>query len=170
MTDLERRALLGDAEAQRECTEKGIVLACPICKSKNIVKGVCQSFEYVQCTNCGLYIRICGVKRWVSAIARWNTRPAPPIGRCKDCEHYTLLGHCKIHSQEPDEYGPGAYVEMLPDDFCSYFEPRRPMQPNTNQTITDLQREIRDRRELGQPTAAVVKSLQEMEKEAGHDK
>ena len=82
----------------------------------------------------------------------------------------TLLGHCKIHSQEPDEYGPGAYVEMLPDDFCSYFEPKRPMQPNTNQIITDLQREIRDQRELGQPTAAVVKSLQEMEKEAGHDK
>lgn len=47
-----------------------------------------------------------------------------PIGRCKDCEHYTLLGHCKIHSQEPDEHSPGAYVEMLPDDFCSYFEPK----------------------------------------------
>ena len=29
MTELERRALLGDAEAQRECTEKGIVLPCP---------------------------------------------------------------------------------------------------------------------------------------------
>lgn len=28
MTDLERRALMGDAEAQRQCTEKGIVLAC----------------------------------------------------------------------------------------------------------------------------------------------
>lgn len=26
MTDLERRAMLGDAEAQRECTEKGIAL------------------------------------------------------------------------------------------------------------------------------------------------
>lgn len=49
---------------------------------------------------------------------------AKPIGRCKDCEHYTLLRHCKIHSQEPDEYGPGAYVEMNPDDFCSYFEPK----------------------------------------------
>lgn len=35
----------------------------------------------------------------------------------------------------------------------------------TNQTITDLQREIRDRRKLGQPTAAVVEALREMEKE-----
>ena len=31
MTDLERRALLGDKEAQKECTEKGIVLTCPVC-------------------------------------------------------------------------------------------------------------------------------------------
>lgn len=38
------------------------------------------------------------------------------------------------------------------------------MQPNTNQTIADLQREIRDRRKLGQPTSAVVEALREMEK------
>lgn len=31
MTDLERRALLGDSEAQRECMEKGIVLPCWRC-------------------------------------------------------------------------------------------------------------------------------------------
>lgn len=31
MTELERWALLGDAEAQCECTEKGIVLLCPKC-------------------------------------------------------------------------------------------------------------------------------------------
>ena len=37
MTDLERRSLLGDAEAQRECTEKGIVLPCPFCGWKGKV-------------------------------------------------------------------------------------------------------------------------------------
>lgn len=31
--------------------------------------------------------------------------------------------------------------------------------------ILDLQREIRDRRKLGQPTAALVEALREMEKE-----
>ena len=31
MDDLERRALMGDTEAQRECTEKEIVLGCPKC-------------------------------------------------------------------------------------------------------------------------------------------
>lgn len=32
MTDLERRALLGDKQAQEECTRRGIVLTCPLCK------------------------------------------------------------------------------------------------------------------------------------------
>ena len=31
MTELERRALLGDKDAQEECTEMGIVLKCPFC-------------------------------------------------------------------------------------------------------------------------------------------
>lgn len=34
MTELERRALLGDKQAQEECTDKGIVLPCPFCGSK----------------------------------------------------------------------------------------------------------------------------------------
>ena len=53
----------------------------------------------------------------------WNDA-VDAIGRCKDCKFYTVLGHCKVHSQEPDQHGPGAYVEMLPDDFCSYFYKR----------------------------------------------
>lgn len=40
----------------------------------------------------------------------------------------------------------------------------------TKPEILDLQREIRDRRKLGQPTAAVVEALREMEKEARDDK
>ena len=123
MTDLERRALLGDKQAQEECTRKGILLPCPSCKGVGTLHSVNNLGSiYAVCQSCGLMTR--GYKNARSAINRWNTRPAPPIGRCKDCEHYTLLGHCKIHSQEPDEYGPGAYVEMLPDDFCSYFEPK----------------------------------------------
>ena len=34
MTDLVRRALMGDREAQEECTRQGIVLPCPICSKK----------------------------------------------------------------------------------------------------------------------------------------
>lgn len=130
MTDLERRALLGDRQAQEECTRRGIAIPCPKCGSewtqvRHMGWGRPSAFNTgyrVECTDC---LVVNGAhKTEKEALADWNTRPAPPIGRCKDCEHYTLLGHCKIHSQEPDEYGPGAYVEMLPDDFCSYFEPK----------------------------------------------
>ena len=34
ITELERRALMGDPAAQQECTEKGIVLGCPHCGQK----------------------------------------------------------------------------------------------------------------------------------------
>lgn len=35
--DLIRRALLGDQDAQKQCTEKGIALPCPFCGSENTV-------------------------------------------------------------------------------------------------------------------------------------
>lgn len=37
MTDLERRALLGDRQAQEECTKRGIVLSCPHCNGNGKV-------------------------------------------------------------------------------------------------------------------------------------
>lgn len=129
MTELERRAMLGDRQAQEECTRRGIVLACPKCYGSVSVihtehKENCMVATF-KCKECGLKSTLAKTSgKGKSILDQWNTRPAPPIGRCKDCEHYTLLGHCKIHSQEPDEYGPGAYVEMLHDDFCSYFEPK----------------------------------------------
>ena len=43
-----------------------------------------------------------------------------PVVRCKECEFHTFLGKCKVHSQEPDQYGPGHDVTMAQDDFCSY--------------------------------------------------
>lgn len=118
MTDLERRALLGDRQAQEECTRRGIVLPCPICKNEKPVKGICQSFEYVQCTNCGLYIRICGVNRWLSAVSRWNTRPAPPIGRCKDCKYEKKA----TFNKEGFLVCPCSGMEITPFYFCNHFK------------------------------------------------
>ena len=122
--ELIRRALLGSQEAQELCTKKEIAIPCPFCKGGAIVEyDVVAPFEYdVVCGDCGVMLGISEDKK--VAIREWNTRPAPPVGKCRDCKSYTALGHCKIHSQEPDQYGAGAYVEMLPDDFCSYFEPR----------------------------------------------
>jgi len=121
MDSLVRKALLGDREAQRECTEKGIVLPCPLCGNENNIISNWGMFR-VWCPHCKAKSEDTLTTR--DALKSWNTRPAPPIGRCGECEFYTVLGHCKLHSQEPDQYGSGAYVEMLPDDFCSYFEPR----------------------------------------------
>ena len=120
------RALLGDKQAQRGCTEKGIVLPCPICHGKIEQSLTGNRF---MCKQCGFvfYAPISGnygADEYINIVHRFNTRPAPPIGRCGECEFYTALRHCKVHSQEPDQYGSGTYVEMLPDDFCSYFEPR----------------------------------------------
>lgn len=118
-----RLAMLGDQEAQKECTEKGILIPCPWCKGEmQICHGDTYGYYKTKCIRCGAESPE-KPSEW-EAISRNNTRPAPPIGRCGECRFYTALGHCKVHSQEPDQYGSGAYVEMLPDDYCSYFEPR----------------------------------------------
>ena len=130
MTDKEliRRALLGDHEAQQECTKKRIVLPCPFCGNKNIL-----------ISNWGMWRCWCpeclgkseDSLRERDAIKHWNTRPAPPIGRCKDCvwsreptkEDYAEIGRDVL-----------AYKDSLvcdfcedarwKDDFCSYFKKR----------------------------------------------
>ena len=103
MDELIRRALLGYHEAQQECTEKRTVLPCPFCGSENIV-----------ISNWGLWRVWCQACLGKSddqlsqadAIRKWNARPAPPVGRCKDC----------VWSREPTEED---YKE-LDRDLLSY--------------------------------------------------
>ena len=123
--ELIRRALLGDKEAQWECTDRGIVLQCPFCGNKNIL-----------ISNWGMWRCWCpeclgkseDSLRERDAIKHWNTRQAPPIGKCGECKYFNhffnAVGHCMIHSQEKDSFGDGYRVEMLKTDFCSYFEPK----------------------------------------------
>lgn len=127
MDGLIRRALMGSQEAQQACTDKGIALPCWRCGGEVEVQELHtggKPIYAVTCkkTYCGAYG--CAHSTQQKAIEYWNTRPAPPVGRCGECKSYTALGHCKLHSQEPDQHDTGAYVEMLPDDFCSYFEPK----------------------------------------------
>lgn len=110
--ELIRRALLGDQEAQKECTEKGIVLPCPCCGRP--MEMVSNGFAHTN-TKCILNLRYFKFTD-TELISLWNTRPAPPIGRCGECKFYTAMSHCQVHSLGPDQYDP--------DDFCSYFEPR----------------------------------------------
>lgn len=114
MTDKEliRRALMGSQEAQRECTRRGIVLPCPFCGSENIVisnwglwRGWCQ-----ECLG-----KSDDQLSQADAIRKWNTRPAPPVGRCKDCINATNLGSNIVFCDYFER-------DMMPDDFCSCFE------------------------------------------------
>ena len=122
MGNLVRKALMGNKQAQEECTAEGIVLPCPFCGGNKIKTPYVCGDHFIECSSCHSASNIVSSRK--QALKLWNTRPAPSIGRCEECEFYTVLRHCKVHSQEPDQYGSGAYVEMLPDDFCSYFEPR----------------------------------------------
>lgn len=134
MTELERRALLGDKQAQEECTQKGIVLPCPMCSGTPVVKV--KKAEYglsgtiIRCNVCGVYLfspdakakSVPGAIRNVPiknhkkiGIERWNTRPASPLGRCIDCANVCEVGDnlvtCDIFERD-----------MMPGDFCSQFE------------------------------------------------
>lgn len=122
MDSLVRKALLGDREAQRECTEKGIVLPCPLCGNENNIISNWGMFR-VWCPHCKAKSEDTLTTR--DALKSWNTRPAPPIGRCGECEHYnTKLHYCDILSQESD-YRELHYILMSPNDFCSHFEPKK---------------------------------------------
>ena len=135
--ELIRRALLGNPEAQKKCTEKGVVLICPCCKSDaelitetaNFTGEPERDFHTVRCKSCFLKTGLYKTQR--DALHKWNTRPAPPVGMCKDC----------VWSREPTEEDYKeldrdllSYKDSLVCDFwerevwckdlCGYFEPR----------------------------------------------
>ena len=110
MTELERRALLGDKQAQEECTKNGILLPCPLCGGKAIRTAPPVNYSYrVACKACRANTG--GCKTQTEADAAWNTRTAPPIGRCGECaERHIGDGDICFYGRE--------------DDFCSGFKPK----------------------------------------------
>ena len=128
--ELIRRALLGDKQAQEECTAKGIALPCPFCGGKATMQQDITGREsyHVACSNvkdmCNL---IAGLPMWSEseedALKVWNTRPAPPVGRCRECKCWRRngsdWGSCsKWYTEDKVQ------AFMLEDDFCSNFKPR----------------------------------------------
>lgn len=81
MTELERRALLGDRQAQENCTRQGIDIPCRICGGKLKDKEFSErSYGYDICHACkfGAVIVISGAT-YEEALAKWNAGVAPPI-------------------------------------------------------------------------------------------
>ena len=131
MTELEGKALLGDRDAQKECTKKGIMLPCPCCGGKAVyqpepIDGGDHFFRAnIYCTCCHLEIYNCiehtraedCMREFPNTLVSWNRRPAPPIGRCDDCNHR--------YENENNEYECEIH-NICPDDnfYCKDFEPK----------------------------------------------
>lgn len=136
MTELERRALMGDKQAQHECTQKGIILPCLKCYGKVEISSIKHNGNRMEmgfkCKRCGLEVvygqyllksemDVTPIEN-PSPLAQWNDRHAPPIGKCGECESYNHEnGCCEFLSEVPDQYSCGHYVRMYHDDFCNYF-------------------------------------------------
>ena len=109
LKELERRALLGDKQAQEECTRQGILLPCPFCGNKHI-----------RISNWGMWRCWCpeclgkseDSLRERDAVKHWNTRPAPPVGRCKECAAYVDSKCANTGYYKPDT------------GFCNDFAPK----------------------------------------------
>lgn len=126
--ELIRRALLGDQEAQKQCTEKIILLPCPFCGSNNIDIKYTSALDqmWFQCEKCHTEGSL--ANRVKDARKLWNTRPAPLIGRCGECKHAYInffsassgTALCRLWTNKTE----GIQMVMQQNDFCSYFEPR----------------------------------------------
>ena len=116
MTELERRAMLGDREAQEECTRRGIVLPCWRCGGEANVyqtSAFGRPLYAVSCKKhyCGAYG--CAHRTEQEAISYWNTRHAPPIGRCVECAYLKPWGECSNTGEMKSK-----------DGFCNDFAPK----------------------------------------------
>lgn len=107
MTELERRAMMGDKAAQAECVWKEHAVPCQ-CGGKPIVLREQIKREYIViCQKCGMNTGVKGTQ--TLALDIWNNRPAPPIGRCGECANRHSSEFCECR----DDQG-----------FCSDFEPK----------------------------------------------
>lgn len=124
MTELERRALLGDKQAQEECTRKGIVLLCPMCgkylRKRKTIDWLAKRTEPVNRTIVEHPCKTgCHLDNWVfveeKELDSWNTRPAPPIGRCGACKHWYEKHYA---------HGTCATEPTKSSFYCGDFEPK----------------------------------------------
>lgn len=113
-----RRALMGEKQAQEECTEREIILPCPFCGGEATVKEISGRYS-VTCTKHCAGTRIFKSKR--ESIKAWNTRPAPPIGRCGECKYFYSCA-----SETACTNPLGMYqTEITEIDYCSCFKPKK---------------------------------------------
>ena len=74
---LERRAMLGDRQAQEECSRQGIALPCPLC-GKQVRRSVSGMLFYCSECHCNTTFHSDSVSK-KEALFIWNRRPAPQL-------------------------------------------------------------------------------------------
>lgn len=130
--ELIRKALLGDKKAQDECTDKGIMLPCPCCGQEPYTETFFDRkgwYAVVGCADCPIAIVTITCdseeKAQQKALKDWNTRPAPPIGRCGECRHCVGVGKNQALRCTLNSFGVEFGLDFITSkSFCSYFEPR----------------------------------------------
>lgn len=89
MTDLVRRALLGDRGAQKECTAQGVALPCPFCSKKTTKTCGYMGLTFYKCRTCGATVSF-DLPKYNKGLANtdaaWNARAKPPVGECGTCK------------------------------------------------------------------------------------
>ena len=75
-----KSALLGDHEAAKRLTEKGVLMGCPWCgRVPDVEYDTMESFMWaVICPECGVYHACCDTEE--QARLAWNTRAAVEMG------------------------------------------------------------------------------------------
>lgn len=132
--ELIRRALMGDKQAQEECTEKGIVLPCPFCGDDVTITEIPAHKHcivnlpeygggcFIECDNCTYAISGDDV---MDALRTHNARPAPPIGRCGECKYCVGVGKNQALRCTLNSLGIELGLSfIISESFCSNFEPR----------------------------------------------
>lgn len=115
-----KRALLGNHEAAKRLTEAGVLLPCWRCGGEAELQEIHTGGKPVYAVSCkkhhcGAYG--CAHQTKENAVAYWNIRPAPPIGRCGECKHFYEDGDetsCSVNN----------LVFYKEHEYCSKFEPK----------------------------------------------
>lgn len=77
--NLIRRALLGDREAQEDCTAQGIELSCPCCGGRSLMLQKQETYPHMWSAVCGkCYLQTPWKNTRKDALHDWNTRAKPP--------------------------------------------------------------------------------------------
>lgn len=105
---------MGDRKAQEECTRQRIVLQCPFCGRKDVLTLHLNSNIYHN------YQSDCVLGGRFVPLSDWNTRAAPPVGRCGECEKSPDIGTKTKGMRWCRRFR----TEVKLDGYCDGFKPK----------------------------------------------